>query len=223
MGKIEIKTFTDNEWLEYIDDLAALEIEVFRSYPYLYDVSLEYERAYLKTYAESEQSGMIIAFDGSKVIGASTCIPMVEVEDEVKKPFEESEYPIQKVLYLGESVLLKKYRKRGIGVAFYEHREQHAQYLNMDMTAFCCIIRPENHPLKPEGYRPLDKFWIKRGYRKQPEMKATMVWKDVHQEEESKKKLVFWTKDLQRENTRLCSNIEHTSNIPVNANQMLPE
>lgn len=196
MGKIEIKTFTGNEWLEYIDDLAALEIEVFRSYPYLYDVTLEYEKEYLKTYAESENSGMIIAFDGPKVIGASTCIPMVEVEDDVKKPFEDSDYPIKKVLYLGESVLLKKYRKRGIGVAFYDHREQHAQDLNMDLTAFCCIIRPENHPLKPEGYRPLDRFWKNRGYRIQPDMKATMVWKDVHQEEETKKKLVFWVKEL---------------------------
>ncbi len=196
MAKIEIKRFTDNEWMQYLDDLAALEIEVFRSYPYLYDVSLEYEKEYLKTYAASDDSGMVLAFDGSKVIGASTCIPMVEVEDEVKQPFEDSDYPIKKVLYLGESVLLKKYRKRGIGIAFYEEREQHAQDLNMEVTAFCCIVRPDNHPLRPEGYRSLDKFWKNRGYQVQPDMKATMIWKDVQQQEETKKKLVFWVKEL---------------------------
>lgn len=197
MSKIKIKTFTGEDLFQYIDDLAALEIEVFKSYPYLYDVSMEYEKEYLTTtYVESEQSAVAIAFDGDTVVGASTCIPMTEAEDSVKKPFIESSYPVDKVLYLGESVLQKSYRAKGIGVAFFKHRENHARQLNMEYTAFCSIIRPANHPLKPEKYRSLHQFWTNRGYKMKPEMKATMVWKDVHQSSETKKELVFWVKKL---------------------------
>lgn len=197
MTKIKIQTFTGEELFQYIEALAALEIEVFKSYPYLYDVSLEYEKEYLTTtYAESEQSAVAIAFDGKKVVGASTCIPMIEAEDGVRKPFIQSSYPLEKVLYLGESVLQESYRAKGIGVAFFEHRENHARQLNMKYTAFCSIIRPENHPLKPKKYKSLDKFWINRGYHIEPRMKATMVWKDVQQSSATKKELVFWVKKL---------------------------
>jgi hypothetical protein len=199
MSRIKIKTYTDNAWLTYLDELAALEIEVFRSYPYLYDVTLEYEKEYLRTYAESGKSAMVLAFDGNTVVGASTCIPMTEVEEEVKSPFRNAPYPMQKVLYLGESILLKDYRKKGVGLAFYKHRERHALSLGMDYTAFCSIIRPKTHPLRPKNYRSLSQYWNKRGYHEHPEMKATMVWKDVGEQGESSKELIFWIKDLRNQ------------------------
>lgn len=196
MSDIKVQTFTGEALHQYVDDLAALRIEVFKSYPYLYDGSLDYEKAYIKTYVESKKSAIVIAFDGREVIGASTCIPMVEEGEEVKKAFEDSAFPLEKVLYLGESVLKESYRGKGIGVAFFEHRENHARHLQMDYTAFCAVLRPKNHPLKPEGYQPLDPFWKNRGYQIRPEMKAKMVWKDIDQPEETEKELVFWVKKL---------------------------
>lgn len=196
MSSIHVQTCTGEALHQYIDDLAALRIDIFRSYPYLYDGSLAYEKEYLNTYAESNNSAIVIAFDGREVVGASTCIPMAEEGEGVKKAFSHSSLPVEKVLYLGESVLKEHYRGRGIGVAFFEHRENHARQLQMDYTAFCAVIRQEDHPLKPVDYQPLGRFWRNRGYQIQPDMKATMVWKDVDQPKETKKELVFWVKKL---------------------------
>lgn len=196
MSNIEVQTFTGEALHQYIDDLAALRIEIFRNYPYLYDGSLDYEKAYIRTYAQSDRSAIIIAFAGKEVIGASTCIPMEDEGEGVKKAFTGSAFPVEKVLYLGESVLKEQYRGQGIGVAFFEHRENHARQLQMDYTAFCAVVRLEDHPLRPEGYQPLDRFWKNRGYHMQPGMKAKMVWKDVDQSQETEKELVFWVKQL---------------------------
>ena len=38
------------------EELAALRIEVFRDFPYLYEGSLEYEKEYLNTYSQSADS-----------------------------------------------------------------------------------------------------------------------------------------------------------------------
>ena len=32
--------------------------------------------------------------------------------------------------------------------------------------AFCAVVRPPDHPLRPAGYVPLDAFWTARGYAK---------------------------------------------------------
>lgn len=196
MKNIRIQTYTGEALHQYIDDLAALRIEIFKSYPYLYDGSLAYEKEYIKRYADSKKSAIVIAFDGGEVIGASTCIPMVEEGEGVKKPFVRSALPVEKILYLGESVLKAQYRGQGIGVSFFEHREIHARQLQMQYTAFCAVVRPEDHPLKPAGYKPLDRFWKNRGYQIHPDKKATMTWKDIDQPQETAKDLVFWVKKL---------------------------
>ena len=71
----------------YIDDLARLRIEVFRSFPYLYDGDMGYERKYLDTYARSPESLFVLATDGESVIGAATGIPMDHETEEFKGPF----------------------------------------------------------------------------------------------------------------------------------------
>ena len=46
----------------YLKDLAALRIQVFREFPYLYQGTLEYEARYLKSYANSERSLVVINY-----------------------------------------------------------------------------------------------------------------------------------------------------------------
>ena len=45
-----------------LDNLAALRIEVFRDFPYLYEGSTEYEKEYLKTYSLSTDSMIFTVF-----------------------------------------------------------------------------------------------------------------------------------------------------------------
>ena len=181
--------------LPYLDALGHLRISVFRDYPYLYEGSLNYERDYLRIYVDSPRSLIVLAFDeADRVIGATTCLPMADEGPEFQKPFVQAGYDVERVCYFGESMLLPEYRGQGLGKEFFTRREEHARSLGAGWTTFCAVDRPSAHPLLPPGYRPLDSFWTSLGYTRQPDLQATFVWKEIHEETESAKTLTFWTK-----------------------------
>lgn len=182
---------------KYIHDLAQLRIEVFREFPYLYDGDLDYEENYLQTYIRCQQAVIVLALDGDQVVGASTGIPLQYETDEFTKPFLDHGYDPKTIFYCAESVLKKQYRGLGLGVRFFEEREAHAKSLGgFDYFSFCCVHRAENHPLRPDSYVPLDRFWSKRGYSKHPELVMQYDWKDVDQADETTKDLTFWLKPV---------------------------
>ena len=84
---IRIERCSGAELAQYIPELARLRIEVFRDFPYLYDGNYDYEEKYLQTYIDTPDSVIVLAFDGDKVVGASTALPMRYETDELKKPF----------------------------------------------------------------------------------------------------------------------------------------
>ncbi|MDD5578875.1 MAG: GNAT family N-acetyltransferase [Methylobacter sp.] len=181
---------------QYIPELARLRIEVFREFPYLYDGDFDYEKKYLQTYMDCSDSVIVLAFDGDKIVGASTAIPMKYETNELKKPFIENAYNLDDVFYCSESVLNKQYRGLGIGVRFFEQREAHAEDLGgFKHITFCCVERPIDHPRRPADYAPLDQFWNKRSYFKHPELRTTYNWKDLDDIKETPKPMIFWLKD----------------------------
>ena len=123
---IRIERWSGAALQQYIPELARLRIEVFRDFPYLYDGDYDYEKKYLQTYIDTPESVIVLAFDGDKVVGASTAIPMKYETDQLKKPFLEQGYNLDDVFYCSESVLNKDYRGLGLGVRFFEQREAHA-------------------------------------------------------------------------------------------------
>lgn len=191
---IAIKVVKGEAIRPYITDLARLRVQVFRDFPYLYEGSDAYERDYLKTYLRSDESVMVLALHDDRVVGASSGMPLARETEEVKQPFREKGIALEKVFYFGESVLLKPYRGLGLGKRFFAEREKHALEHGYEITSFCAVQRPEDHPLKPAGYRPLDSFWHKQGYEKQPGMRTVFSWQDVGEEKESTKEMVFWVK-----------------------------
>jgi len=194
---LELKRLSGAELSAYIPELANLRIQVFRDFPYLYDGDLDYEAQYLKTYIESPESVIVLAFDGDKVVGASTGIPLKYETDEVKAPFLAAGLEVETIFYCGESVLISDYRGKGAGVAFFDHREAHARELGGYIySCFCGVQRPDDHPRRPAGYKPLDNFWRKRGYEKHPELTTTFSWKDLDETEASSKPMTFWMKTL---------------------------
>jgi GNAT superfamily N-acetyltransferase len=163
----------------------------------LYDGDLAYEERYLQTYVQAPASVIVLAFDGDKVVGASTGIPLKYETDDVKQPFINAGYDIDTVFYCGESVLISAYRGQGAGVAFFEHREAHAREIGgFDYSCFCGVQRPDNHPARPADFVPLDDFWRKRGYEKHPQLNTTFSWKELEEITESPKPMTFWMKNL---------------------------
>jgi len=194
---ITVQSFTGEGVAQYIPNVARLRIEVFREFPYLYAGSMEYEEKYLQTYINSPESVIVIAFDAGQVIGASTAVPMRHETEDFKRPFIEHGIDPESVFYLGESVLKQEYRGRGIGVRFFQEREAHAQRIgDFSWAAFCAVVRPENHPLRPFDYVPLDQFWNKRGYTRHLELQTTLTWQDIDEPAQTPKPMVYWLKAL---------------------------
>jgi GNAT superfamily N-acetyltransferase len=185
------------EALSYLDDMARLRIEVFREFPYLYDGDRAYEEKYLASYFECSDSIVVLAFDGTQVVGASTGLPLAKAELEWQKAFEGSPYSSKEVFYFGESVLCRNYRGKGLGHVFFDKREEFAGSLSgITHTAFCAVVRDLNHPRRPTDYRTHDLFWTQRGYRQVPGMLTDFYWKDLDEDVESPKPMVFWIRKL---------------------------
>jgi GNAT superfamily N-acetyltransferase len=176
--------------------LADLRIAVFREWPYLYEGSAAYEKKYLETYLRSERSLAILAWDGDRCVGASTVLPLADAEAAAQAPFRAAGMPIERIDYFGESVILRPWRGRGLGVKFFEMREWHAFEMGLSVCAFCAVVRPDDHPARPEDYVPNDAFWTHRGYRPVPEMQAQFEWPDVGETASTSKSMRFWMRDL---------------------------
>ncbi len=193
---LRIEPLTGAALVAALDEVARLRIEVFRDWPYLYDGDLSYEQRYMTTYRDSASAIVVGAFDDDRLVGASTGTPLTEHEDDFAHPFAGSGIDLDEVFYCAESVLLPEYRGQGAGHGFFDHREAHARALGFKKSVFCGVQRPEDHPMRPSDYAPLDPFWRKRGYAPLPSVVAAFSWKDLGDAGETQKPLQFWIKDL---------------------------
>lgn len=194
---IRVAALTGPALTAALADLARLRIAVFRDWPYLYAGTLAYEQGYMARFGASEGAVIVAAFDGCRIIGAATASPMLGHADEFAQPFRQRGYDIARIFYFGKSVLLQEYRGQGIGHAFFNERERHARSLGgFSHATFCGVVRPDDHPLRPAGYLPLDAFWIKRGYARIDGLVGSYAWPDIGEAEKSSKPMQFWLKAL---------------------------
>lgn len=200
---IECTGLNGSDSLSFIDDLAELRCKVFREYPYLYEGNPAYEREYLTHFTESERAFLVIAKFENRIVGVSTCLPLVEADPVFQQPFKDAQYVLAKIGYFGESVLLPEFRGHGVGHRFFDLREQWAHKHDFTITTFCSVIRPDDHAARPQDYRSHDEFWKKRGYQRHDELIAKLDWPEVtHTENPSisgisaknSHRLVFWAK-----------------------------
>lgn len=197
MTDLTLVTLTGEALRPHLADIARLRIAVFREWPYLYEGDAAYEKRYLGRYAAAPGAAVVLAFDSERVVGASTCLPLVEEAETVQAPFLSAGWELGRVFYFGESVLLPEYRGRGAGVGFFTEREAHARrFPGIDTAAFCAVVRDPADPRKPTGYVPLDAFWHNRGYAPAPALTCTMRWKEIGADAETPHRLSFWLKPL---------------------------
>lgn len=83
---IEVRSLTGPALEAALDDVARLRIAVFRDWPYLYDGTLDYERAYLATYRDNPGALLVGAFHQGQLIGASTSTLMEDHAEAFRPP-----------------------------------------------------------------------------------------------------------------------------------------
>lgn len=197
MGKLSFLRLNGEAAENFGKDLAALRLNIFKNFPYLYEGTIDYEMKYLQTYFKAKHSFIFLVLDGEKVVGATTSIWSEEEEESFKRPFEEHNFDPKKVFYFGESVLEPAYRGKGLGKLFFQERESFARSLGfIDTVSFCAVVREGDHPLKPADYKPLDAFWRSQGFEKVPGMTTTYEWQDRDQDGLTKKLMQFWAKSI---------------------------
>jgi len=191
-----VDTVTGADIGAVIADVAKLRIAVFRDYPYLYDGDLDYERQYLDGFAAAPGAVVVVARQGSRIVGAATGAALGGVEAAWSAPFRASGLSVEDRFYCAESVLLSDWRGLGIGHAFFDAREGQARRLGFAKSCFCSVVRAPDHPARPEGYRPNNAFWRKRGYRPLDGIATRFEWRDIGENAESPKALQFWGRNL---------------------------
>lgn len=185
------------DWLEAIADL---RMQVFREWPYLYEGDIQTERDYLHIYLNSRRAFALVVFDGEKLVGLTTAMPLTDEDQRIQQPFHASGFDAARVFYFPEAILLPDYRGRGIYRRFFQEREDYARsFGTYDWAALCTVERPLDHPRRPRNYLPLDPIWQRFGFDKRADLTTSFDWLDVGDAQETNKPLVFWVKSLAQE------------------------
>jgi GNAT superfamily N-acetyltransferase len=195
-ANVSIRALSAEALAAVLDDVARLRLSVFADWPYLYDGHLDYERDYLRTYQNHSGSLLVGAFDGDRLVGASTSSVMEDHADAFGEPLRDLGVPLTAIVYGAESVILPAYRGHGLGHRFFDLREAHAAQLGRSHVGFFSVLRAADHPRRPATFRTNDAFWQGRGYAPQPGITATFDWRDLGDAEESPKTLQFWMRAL---------------------------
>ena len=198
---VRIETLTGARIAAVLPEVARLRIAVFRAWPYLYDGSFAYEHDYLAAFAREPDAAVIAAFDGDAIVGAATAAPIGGHSAEFMPLFATRGFDPDRVFYLGESVLLPEWRGHSLGHRFFDGREAHARSCNrrgrtFTHAAFCAVVRAADDARQPAGYRPLDAFWMKRGYAKVDGLVGSFHWKEIGATADTAHPMQFWMRAL---------------------------
>jgi GNAT superfamily N-acetyltransferase len=194
---IKIRTLTGAAIKTYIPSIVKVRGEVLKEYPYMRAGHAEEDTQYFKRLAQSKDSIAVLVFDGHKIIGVSTGMPLDEQIPHLQKTFLENDLQPSDYYYFGVCALLKPYRGRGIAHHFFDLREEHAKHLKrFNKICLSSVLRPKNHQKKPKDYISLDSFWKKRGYVERKDLMGQLSWREHDEKGPSPKPLVFWVKEI---------------------------
>ena len=182
----------------YVEQIAMLRLAIFKEYPYLYDGRMENELEYLQHYAKSDESVVIIASSHDELAGAVTAIPLRCESSELISPFAATQYPIERIFYIGELLFYPNHRNKGLGTRLLSHIVQHVLSLDTyDYLTCATVMRPDAHPLRPEGYVPIERFLHRNQFERLQGVTTQFAWKEtdgIRRDHE----MQFWIKALAR-------------------------
>lgn len=156
LSNIKVRAFTGAGIKTYIPSIAKLRTE-------------GNESSYLKKYPQCKEAIAVVIFDGPKIVGAATGLPLEEERADLHKPILEKGDEVAKYYYFGDCILQKPYLSRGIGHHFFDLREEHVKHLKR--YKYICFFQPKG----TKDTLSIDAFLKKRGYVPFPE-KDRVLW-----------------------------------------------
>lgn len=195
-GKLHVDTFTAQAIAQHTDSIVQLSNEIFKGHPYLYDGNDADYTKHLKSYATSKNAVVSIAFDGTKVIGVATGIPLSEAWGKYQEPFKNKGEDISKIYYLGELLLLPEYRGQGIGQQMVKEVEKYAKEKGFATITAQAIDEKSLKTPAPSDYYSMTNPLQKLGFKERPEINSVGHWTNVNETKESPHQMVYWTKSL---------------------------
>jgi hypothetical protein len=197
MTDIHIRPFTGEKIKIYLHSLAKLMAEVFKEYPYLKEASSVQQTEYIKRVASYKEAIAVLIFDNTTLVGASLGLPLIGECKEIQQPFLDRNMNVNEIFFFSASLLLKPYRRRGIGHHFFDVREAHVlHHKKFSHISFCLPQIQEEDPSRPEDYLSLEDFWRKRSYVHHPEMQCILPWTPINPEAPPEKQMTFWLKTI---------------------------
>lgn len=183
---------------DHLESIARLRLTIFKEYPYLYDGILESELEYLQHYASHEDATAIIASCGKDLAGAVTAIPLKDEAAELKAPFANASYQIDRIYYIGELLFYPDYRNKGLGTRLLSLIERHILARNdYDFLTCATVVRPDYHPLRHEGFVPIERFLQRSRFEKLSGVTTHFTWKETDSIRRDHE-MQFWIKELRR-------------------------
>jgi len=177
----------------YVKDIAKLRIETLKDFPYLYKGDLKKEIEFLeKTYLSSNDSWFLLYISSSGVAGGIGITPLEMLSDEIKEPLIINGADITNYMYIGEAMLLKGYRDRGLFKNMLSFAEKQSKDAGKKYVAFSYV---EREKMNNQSCRSGDSLWEKYGYYKIDEC-IEQKWMRSDTNKIEANRLFLWEKPL---------------------------
>ena len=178
----------------YLKDIAKLRIDTLKDFPYLYKGELEKEIEHLeKTYLASNDSWFLLYLSSTGVIGGIGITPLDMLPSDIKEPFIINGLNIHDYMYIGEAMLLRDYRDRGLFKNMLSFAEKQAKFAGKKNTVFSYVEREKmNDRYKRAG----DSLWEKFGYSKITNDPIEKKWMRSDTRKIETNRLFLWEKQV---------------------------
>lgn len=195
-GNLHVETYKGAEIAPYTNKIVQLANDLFKKYPYLYDGSDAEYTKHLTSYAQSRHGVVSIAFDGDKIIGVATGIPLSEAWEKYQSPFRAKGEDTSKIFYLGELLVTPEYTGKGLGQQMTKNVEQFAKEKGFKTITAQVIDEKTVKETAPQNHYSMTNVLKKLSYQERPELKLISYWTNVNDSKDTPHQMVYWTKSL---------------------------
>ena len=123
-------------------------------------------------------------------------MPLSQEDAQMLEAFSGHSLTVEGVYYVGELLLYRAYRNRGLGSKLLAEMEAHIRSLGKYHKLTCATLeRPADHPARPEDYIPITRFLAHTGFVLLPGVTTQFSWLETDGVKREHP-MQFWVKEL---------------------------